>query len=689
MKVSVVIPCFNEARTVRERVLRARAVRPPDLEWEVVIVDDGSTDGTAEVVHALAKEFPEVKVLPLSSHMGSDAAIRSGFNACSGDVVWVQAPGGELDAVNRALWLEPVLTGGADVVFRREAVLGATRRGPISRDSLLSIRLCMRAKRLTTSAVALLERQPWIGCLAMALVGVCLSAILTASLGVPVPGIHDEFSYLLGADTLASGRLANPVHPMWASLESFHICVRPAYASMYPPAQSLFLALGQILAHPVVGVWISMAALGAAAFWMLDGFVGKGWAILGSSLLLFRLCTVEFHGGIGYWANSYWGGAVAATGGALFLGGLHRFLSSWNATNGFFAAVGLGLLANSRPYEGFVMAIPGLICLVTLVLSRHNAPWRRVLARSLLPSVIALATITCGMAYYNYRTTGNPLTIARAACYQQYAQTPSFLFGRVSAPAKYNHRVLAQFNRVDRTLWEEHRTAAGFSRLTADKLRNAWDFFFGHTLGAPLLLLPWALRSSRGLVLATATIAIELAGYLPVAFSQVHYVAPISVALYLVLTVCLRRIATLRWRRWRVGTWLLVPWLGVTFTQGTATFAEYRRTAADRRHGFQFDRQRVIDSLLARGGKHLVIVRYTDEHADFHGGAEVVYNRASIDRSSVVFAREIADCPAQICGVAQTQGSQNRALLRYFRDRTPWLYRADEATLVPYADRQN
>jgi len=113
MKLSIVIPVYNEARTIEAIVERVRAT---PYTKEIIIVDDGSDDGTRDKLKELEK-IPEVKVFHHQRNQGKCAALRTGFKAATGDIIVVQDADLEYNPAEYGVLLKPILEGQADVVF--------------------------------------------------------------------------------------------------------------------------------------------------------------------------------------------------------------------------------------------------------------------------------------------------------------------------------------------------------------------------------------------------------------------------------------------------------------------------------------------------------------------------------------------------------------------------------------------
>lgn len=128
MKLSVIIPAYNEQATIFQTVDRVRRVDVGfPLRREIILVNDGSTDGTAVQLGALA-QHADVRIVHHPTNRGKGAALRTGFAAATGDVVIVQDADLEYDPADYAKLLAPIMDGRADVVFGSRFVGGESHR---------------------------------------------------------------------------------------------------------------------------------------------------------------------------------------------------------------------------------------------------------------------------------------------------------------------------------------------------------------------------------------------------------------------------------------------------------------------------------------------------------------------------------------------------------------------------------
>lgn len=115
--LSIVMPCYNEAQTLRHVVDKVLAADTSGLRHELIIVDDGSRDDSAQIARAIATERNNVRVIEHGVNLGKGAALRTGFQAADGDIVLVQDADLEYNPDDYSKLLKPILDGRADVVY--------------------------------------------------------------------------------------------------------------------------------------------------------------------------------------------------------------------------------------------------------------------------------------------------------------------------------------------------------------------------------------------------------------------------------------------------------------------------------------------------------------------------------------------------------------------------------------------
>jgi hypothetical protein len=586
--------------------------------------------------------------------------------------------------------------------------------------AFLAPQISLPAFRFTMRHLRRAARRPGWAMAFVAALPLLLRAALLAWMPAPQPQIQEEFSYLLGADTFAHGRLANPTHPMAVFFDNMQLIQTPHYASARLPGQAAFLGAGEAMFHsPWMGVYLSVGLMCAAFYWMLRGWAPPVWALLAALLFAIRF------GVFTYWMNSYWGGSVIALGGALVLGALARILRRPRMRDALLYALGCCLLASNRPYEGFFFVLP-----TVAVLGFH---WRKAgsetRARLLLlgsAAIFIVAVYLGWFAFYNDATTGSPFQTAYGLWRQQQSVVPAFWWQplRRTLPVYYSAQTY-QFNAV----WEVGIYRALHRSIAAGMEEMGWRLMqFLRLYLRPLLLLPMlaavAGASSRrgrkhaglrnGLWVAAGLLAaflghslvftsIFLVGgvfllmqgevsprlRLPIAvllagaasamltnFNMPTYESPFTAAALILVAAGLESIAA--WRR-RRGTGAALALnlsfcCGLMFLVSTAFsifhvhvtheapfyWSTYENELADRA---------AVESFLERQpGQQLAIVRYGAGHDVLK---EWVWNLADIDAQKVVWARE------------QKPG-WTAQLVKYYRGRTIWLVEPEAGRVVPY-----
>jgi hypothetical protein len=497
------------------------------------------------------------------------------------------------------------------------------------RDFRLPLRLCALARRR------------WWCWAALGVVMILARIALLPVLPVPEPVYMDEFSYLLAGDTFAHGRAANPApaHPEF--FESPHVLVRPTYASKYPPGQGLVLALGERLAgHPYWGVVASGAVMIVLLCWMADAWLPPQWALLAGAIA-WALFFVRH-----YWFTSYWGGNLAACGGALVMGALGCVLRGRMRAARAAFALGAILLYCTRPYEGAVLCAAIGIGLALWLIRRQRAFVRRVL----LPNAALLAVAVPFLLLYNARVTGHATDMPAMLYARQYDLAPKFWLLPAMPAKQYSNENLRKTHEWELSLYSKHTHLAMATRvqdLVYLLLVAVWMQFTA--VGLLLLALPWARLSGRmpwlgGMLAAGAAAMMLEVGFLP------HYTAPFTPVLLLAIAGCARAV----WYRLsaiRLGAPLLALLLCVM-----AIFVVRDYTGALQQPGAT-PRAGLMRQLAAKGGRHLVFIDYVDGW-DFND--EWVYNGADLMRDRVVLAHARGD-------------AENRELLREYPDRSAWL----------------
>lgn len=517
--------------------------------------------------------------------------------------------------------------------------------------------------RLKRTFTILAGRTRW--CMALLwLLPILLRLLLLPHRPVPTPAIYDEFSHLLVADTLLHGRLANPPHPFPEFFETFFELQRPTYSSIYPLGQGIVLAVGRLISGvPWTGVLIITGALCSTCYWMLRAWVRPSWALLGG-----LLAVIEF-GPLSQWMNSYWGGALAATGGCLVFGSLPRLRERWRNRDASLLGIGFGAHMVCRQFESLLLFLAIVLFFLPLLLRPSE---RTKVLRASMVALAAVFPIIVLILLQNRAVTHNWVMLPEQLSQYQYGVPTSLTIQQNPTP----HVPLTPQQELD---YKAQALMHGPDTDTLSKflLRleyrvRYYRFFFLPPLYIALIAFFFSLRDRR-LLWVVATLLIFALGTNLFPYLLVHYLAAVTCLFVLVSIVGLQQLNRLRIRETSVGREVVrvlvllcfaefTVWYGLHLFESPAVYPVLRYETWDSIGHVSERRAGVNRQLATIPGQLLVFVHYSPRHVYQD---EWVWNSADIDASRIVYARDRGQ-------------AEDEKLIRYYPDRKVMLLEPDD-----------
>ena len=179
------------------------------------------------------------------------------------------------------------------------------------------------------------------------------------------------------------------------------------------------------------------------------------------------------------------------------MGALPRIWRRFRSRDALWLALGMALLANSRPYEGLLLCVPALAVLGWKI-SRSRRPTVSTMLLRFAPAILLLLGTIVFMGYYNHRVFGSVFTPPYKVDREMYASAPHFLWQKLRPEPVYSHKAMRDFYwKWERGEFLKTRGLAGVLRATALKAVAAQCFFLGVIFLVPMAALPSALKDKR------------------------------------------------------------------------------------------------------------------------------------------------------------------------------------------------